>query len=75
VATGSALAIAENGEAGQTAPNSRTVDPALEDVASALENHLETKVVVTKTQKKGRITIEFADIDDLGRIAKIIKGT
>jgi ParB family chromosome partitioning protein len=48
-------------------------DPALEDVATSLEDYLDTKVVVTKTLKKGRISIEFADLEDLGRIVKLIK--
>lgn len=51
----------------------KTKDPALEDLASALEDYLDTKVSVTKTQKKGRIVIEFADLDDLSRISKLIK--
>ncbi len=48
-------------------------DPALEDVATNLEDYLDTKVAVTKTLKKGRISIEFADLEDLGRIVKLIK--
>ena len=53
----------------------RTKDPALEDVAASLENYLDTKVSVTKSQKKGRITIDFADLEDLQRITKLINKT
>jgi len=51
----------------------KTKDPALEDVASSLEDYLDTKVLVTKSQKKGRITIDFADLEDLRRIVKLIR--
>jgi len=51
----------------------KTKDPALEDVASSLEDYLDTKVLVTKSQKKGRITIDFADLEDLQRIVKLIR--
>ena len=51
----------------------KTKDPALEDVASSLQDYLDTKVLVTKSQKKGRITIDFADLEDLRRIVKLIR--
>jgi ParB family chromosome partitioning protein len=51
----------------------KTKDPALEDVASSLEDYLDTKVLVTKSQKKGRITIDFADLEDLRRIVNLIR--
>lgn len=50
-----------------------TKDPGLEDVANSLGDYLDTKVSVTKTQKKGRVIIEFADVEDLGRISDLIK--
>jgi ParB family chromosome partitioning protein len=51
----------------------KTKDPALEDVANSLEDYLDTKVTVTKSQKKGRITIDFADLADLRRIVNLIR--
>ena len=53
----------------------KTKDPALEDVANSLEDYLDTKVTVTKSQKKGRITIDFADLADLRRIVNLIRQT
>jgi ParB family chromosome partitioning protein len=53
----------------------KTKDPALEDVANSLEDYLDTKVTVTKSQKKGRITIDFADLADLRRILNLIRKT
>lgn len=50
----------------------KAANPALEDFATRLENYLDTKVAVTKTLKKGRINIEFADLDDLTRIVNLI---
>ena len=38
------------------------------EVESQLEAHLDTRVTVTETAKGGRIVIDFADDEDLGRI-------
>lgn len=58
----------------QHQPSSTKVnDPALEDVATSLEDYLDTKVTVVKTQKRGRINIEFADYEDLKRILNLIR--
>jgi ParB family chromosome partitioning protein len=37
-------------------------------VASALSEQLDTTVKVTMGRKKGRVTMEFADLEDLERI-------
>jgi ParB family transcriptional regulator, chromosome partitioning protein len=54
-------------------PNTRTVSPGLRppgllELESLLADHLETRVGVTMTGKKGKIVVEFADLDDLERI-------
>jgi ParB family transcriptional regulator, chromosome partitioning protein len=38
-----------------------------------LRNALDTRVLITPTKKNGKITIEYADLQDLGRIAEIIE--
>ncbi|MFI0258790.1 ParB/RepB/Spo0J family partition protein [Streptomyces sp. NPDC017056] len=44
------------------------VAPALTDLASRLSDRFETRVKVDLGQKKGKIVVEFASIDDLERI-------
>ena len=48
--------------------------PILEDYGQRLSDRLETRVKVDIMQKRGRITIEYAGIEDLKRIAKAILG-
>jgi ParB family chromosome partitioning protein len=42
--------------------------PALEDLAAGLSDHFETRVRVDLGRSRGKITIEFASVDDLERI-------
>ncbi|MCQ4081806.1 ParB/RepB/Spo0J family partition protein [Streptomyces sp. RB6PN25] len=46
----------------------RRVSPALTDLASRLSDRLETRVKVDLGQRKGKIVVEFASIEDLERI-------
>ncbi|MFF4957968.1 ParB/RepB/Spo0J family partition protein [Streptomyces sp. NPDC001222] len=58
----------------QSAPRSKgpragaRVSPALSDLAGRLSDRFETRVKVDLGQKKGKITVEFASMDDLERI-------
>ncbi|HET8988767.1 MAG TPA: ParB/RepB/Spo0J family partition protein [Humibacillus sp.] len=42
--------------------------PQLDDFTSNLSDHLETRVNIALGQRKGKITVEFASIEDLRRI-------
>lgn len=42
--------------------------PGLLELEQLLADHLDTRVSVTMSGKKGRVTVEFADLDDLERI-------
>ncbi|MEU6771630.1 ParB/RepB/Spo0J family partition protein [Streptomyces sp. NPDC046759] len=44
------------------------LSPALNDLATRLSDRFETRVKVDLGQKKGKITVEFASVDDLQRI-------
>ncbi|MEW2068844.1 ParB/RepB/Spo0J family partition protein [Streptomyces sp. NPDC007346] len=44
------------------------LSPALTDLATRLSDRFETRVKVDLGQKKGKITVEFASMDDLERI-------
>jgi ParB family chromosome partitioning protein len=62
---------------GQTPPRKskrspRPVAPRLADIASALSERLDTRVKVDLGRSKGKVTIEFASIDDLERIVTTI---
>lgn len=46
--------------------------PQLKEIADQIENKLETRVTVELGKAKGKITIEFADVEDLHRIKRII---
>jgi ParB family transcriptional regulator, chromosome partitioning protein len=46
--------------------------PGLADLAERLSDRLETRVKVDLGQRKGKITVEFASLDDLRRIVEIM---
>ena len=46
--------------------------PGLDDIASRLSDRLETRVKVEAGKSKGKVSIEFATLDDLRRIVDII---
>jgi ParB family chromosome partitioning protein len=70
-----ALAVAEGSAAKKAAPQQRRAKPhapALSDLADRLSDRFDTRVKVDIGRRKGRITIEFATVDDLERIVGII---
>ncbi|MEV4507801.1 ParB/RepB/Spo0J family partition protein [Dactylosporangium sp. NPDC049525] len=68
------LAVSEGTTAKKAAPQRRAKPhaPALSDLADRLSDRFDTRVKVDIGQRKGRITIEFATVDDLERIVGII---
>lgn len=50
------------------APTTRLRPPGLLELEELLADHLETRVAVQMGAKRGRISIEFADLEDLERI-------
>jgi len=50
----------------------RPVAPGLADLADRLSDVLDTRVKVELGQRKGKIVVEFASLDDLDRIVKVI---
>jgi ParB family chromosome partitioning protein len=63
------------GEADATEPRVRRrkpTAPGLADLAERLSDRLETRVKVDLGQRKGKITVEFASLDDLRRIVDIM---
>lgn len=55
-------------------PKGRQRDPELEAVAGRLSDQFETSVSVTMGRRKGRITIDVGDTDDLRRVLALLEG-
>lgn len=53
-------------------PRAGTRHPALDDLTSTLADRLETRVNIVLGQRKGKITVEFASMDDLKRIFEVM---
>lgn len=56
------------------APRGRQRNPELEAVAGRLSDRFETSVSVTMGRRKGRITIDVGDTDDLARVLALLEG-
>lgn len=66
------VALGAEPQPARQSPARRPVAPALKDVADRLSYALDTRVKVELGQRKGKIVVEFATIDDLERIVKSI---
>lgn len=65
-----------NGQEGKSrpAPRGRQRDPELEAVAGRLSDRFDTKVSVAMGRRKGKITIDVGDADDLARVLGLLEG-
>lgn len=62
-----------DGEQAKAAPRrKRPVAPGLNDLADRLADRFETRVKVDLGKRKGKITVEFASMDDLQRIVDMM---
>ncbi|MCD4523739.1 ParB/RepB/Spo0J family partition protein [Nocardioides sp. cx-173] len=66
------VAVGDVGSTGQRSARRRPTAPGLTDIAERLSERLETRVKVDLGQRKGKITVEFASLDDLRRIIDIM---
>jgi ParB family chromosome partitioning protein len=66
------VAMTSGKEKSAPAKSAKTVSPRLKEIENALADKLDTRVSVELGLAKGKITIEFADVEDLERIHKII---
>ncbi|MBI1377944.1 MAG: ParB/RepB/Spo0J family partition protein [Frankiales bacterium] len=69
-----AVGEADGRERARVARPRRPQAPGLSDIADRLSDRLETRVRVEAGRSKGRVTIEFATLDDLRRIVDLIDG-
>ena len=49
------------------------LNPQLKAIGDQIGNKLDTRVSIELGKEKGKITIEFADEEDLKRIAQLLK--
>lgn len=54
------------------APRAGTRVEAIDDLASRLADRFDTRVKIALGKRKGRLTVEFASVDDLNRIVSVI---
>jgi ParB family transcriptional regulator, chromosome partitioning protein len=60
--------------AGDSGPRRRLPAPGVLELEDLLSNHLNTRVKVDMGAKRGRVSIEFATLEDLERIYKLMVG-
>ena len=58
---------------GGSVRSGKILAPKLKEISEQLSDHLDTRVNVELGKQKGKIVIEFATIEDLERINKVIK--
>jgi ParB family chromosome partitioning protein len=46
--------------------------PQLDDLAARLSDRFDTRVNIALGQRKGRLTVEFASVEDLNRIVDLL---
>jgi ParB family chromosome partitioning protein len=70
-----AVGEADGRERARVSRPRRPVAPGLTDIADRLSDRLETRVRIEAGKSKGKVTIEFATLDDLRRIVDVIDAT
>jgi ParB family chromosome partitioning protein len=53
-------------------PRAGNRHPQLDDVAARLSDRYDTRVTIALGQRKGRLTVEFASVEDLNRIVGLM---
>jgi len=66
------VAVGDRGDRESAVRRRKPTAPGLKDIADRLSDRLETRVKVDLGQRKGKITVEFASLDDLQRIVDVM---
>ncbi len=54
-------------------PRAGNRHPQLDDLAARLSDRYDTRVTIALGQRKGKLTVEFASVDDLNRIVELME--
>lgn len=71
-ATEEAVVLLNRGDAVSVSRGTRRVNPELESLARSIGDRLDTRVNVTMGKRKGKISVEFANQEDLDRILSLL---
>lgn len=66
------FAVGDTGGGAERTIRRRPVAPGLDELADRLSDRLETRVKIALGQRKGKVTVEFATLEDLRRIVDIM---
>ena len=66
------VAVGDTGRTSDRQARAKPTAPGLAELADRLSERLETRVKVDLGRRKGRITVEFASLDDLRRIVDVM---
>ena len=69
------VALGDRPRRSAAGPHARPLAPGLTDLSDRLGDRLETRVKIALGKSKGKITVEFATMDDLRRIVDMIDPT
>ncbi|HET8767578.1 MAG TPA: chromosome partitioning protein ParB, partial [Pedococcus sp.] len=53
-------------------PRAGSRHPQLDDLAARLSDRFDTRVAIALGQRKGKLTVEFASVEDLNRIVDLL---
>jgi ParB family chromosome partitioning protein len=67
------VATSDGKSKGEKVRRTSTINPALKELGDELGNRLDTRVTIELGKARGKITIEFADEEDLSRITKLLR--
>ncbi|MFS3127758.1 ParB/RepB/Spo0J family partition protein [Nocardioides sp. Bht2] len=66
------MAVGDHGKKEERAPRRKLSAPGLTELSDRLSDRFETRVKVDLGKSKGKITVEFASMDDLRRIVDVM---
>ena len=71
-ATEELVVLTNKGQKPRVSRETRHIDPDLADIARAVGDKLDTKVNIMMGKRKGKLTVDFANQEDLQRILKVL---
>ena len=60
------------GDKAEESSRAKLRQPGLVELEELLAGHLDTRVTISMSSKRGKVTIDFADLEDLERIYRLI---